>query len=151
MYVYIYIYIYTHVYVCIYIYIYIYTCTRTCTYAYNYKYTLRTIIGSVWFVSAIHFPVRCGSACVFRTCHGLVRFGSASGSGRFRPVPELNGSVRFGSAGSVGFRIPSCQCCGLGFRARSVHDLGPLCDSNFMPSESHRVLECKGSGVSLIM
>ena len=27
---------------------------------------------------------------------------------RFRPVPKLNGSVRFGSAGSVRFLVPSC-------------------------------------------
>ena len=30
---------------------------------------------------------------------------------RFRPVPESNGSVRFGSAGSVRFLIPSCHWC----------------------------------------
>ena len=52
------------------------------------------------------FPVRRGSACAFRTRRvsvrfGSVRFGSASGSGRFR-----NSTVRFGSAGSVRFLIP---------------------------------------------
>ena len=34
---------------------------------------------------------------------GLVRFGSFRFRVRLRPVPELNGSVRFGSAGSVRF------------------------------------------------
>ena len=75
--------------------------------------------GSVWFVSAPDFskinrfgsvrfgqlfvPVRCGSACVFRTWHGSVRFGSVRFRVRFRvrfpPIPEFNvlfDSVRFG-------------------------------------------------------
>ena len=79
-------------------------------------------IGSVRFVSVPDF---------FRKIIGSVRFGSdnsfsrfdavrpsffgrvvaRSGSVRFRvrfrPVPELNGSVRFGSAASVRFLIPS--------------------------------------------
>ena len=54
--------------------------------------------GSVRF-GQLHFPVRRGSACVFRTRRGSVRFGSVRFRVRFRPVPELNGSVRFGSAG----------------------------------------------------
>ena len=56
----------------------------------------------------ISFPLRRGSACVFRTRRGSVRFGSVRFHVRFRPIPELNGSVRFGSAGSVRFLIPSC-------------------------------------------
>ena len=38
--------------------------------------------GSVRFGN-VCFPVRRGSACVFRIRRGSVRFGSASGSGRF--------------------------------------------------------------------
>ena len=57
--------------------------------------------GSVRFVN-ICFPVRRYSACVFRTRPGSVRFGSASGSGRFQ-----NSTVRFGSAASVRFLFPS--------------------------------------------
>ena len=66
--------------------------------------------GSVRFGN-VFFPVRRGSACVFRTRRGSVRFGSVRFRVRFRPVPELNGSVRFGSAGSVRFLIPSCHWC----------------------------------------
>ena len=91
-----------------------------------YKSLLRTYQegnGSVRFVSLPDFskinrfgsfrfgnvfcPVRRGLACVFRTRHGSVRFGSVRFRVRFRPVPESNGSVRFGSAGSVRFLIPS--------------------------------------------
>ena len=46
-----------------------------------------------------HFPVRLGSACVVRTRRGSVRMGSVRFRIRFRPVPEFNGSVRFGSVG----------------------------------------------------
>ena len=53
--------------------------------------------GSVRFV---FFPVRRGSACVFRTRRGSARFGLVRFRVRFRRVPELNGSVRF--------LIPSC-------------------------------------------
>ena len=42
-----------------------------------------------------------GLAYVFRTRSGSVRFGSVRFRVRFRPVPELNGSVRFGRFGSV--------------------------------------------------
>ena len=53
-------------------------------------------------------PVRRGSACVFRRRRGSVRFGSVRFRVRFRPVPELiSSSVRFVSAGSVRFLIPS--------------------------------------------
>ena len=55
-------------------------------------------------VRTIKFP---GSACVCRSRRGSVRFGSVRFRSRFRPVPELNGSVRFGLAGSVWFLIPS--------------------------------------------
>ena len=53
------------------------------------------------------FPLRRGSACVFRTSRGSVRFDSVRFRVRFRPVPELNGSVWFGSASSVRFLTPS--------------------------------------------
>ena len=64
--------------------------------------------GSVRF-GKLHFPVRRGSACVFRTRRGSVQFGSVRFRVRFRPVPKLKASVRFGLAGSVRFLIPSCQ------------------------------------------
>ena len=59
-------------------------------------------ISSVRF-GKICFPVRRGSACVFRTRRGSVRFGSVRFRVRFRPVPKLNGSVRFGRFGSVAY------------------------------------------------
>ena len=55
------------------------------------------------------FPVRRGSACVVRTRRGSIRFVSVRFRVRFRPVPEFNGLIRFGSAGSVRFLIPSCH------------------------------------------
>ena len=83
-------------------------------YIYIYIYTLEGA-GSIRFISVPEFskmyrfvsvrfgndifPVRRGSACVFRTCS--VRFGSVRFRVRFRPVPDLNGSVRFGRFGSV--------------------------------------------------
>ena len=70
--------------------------------------TFRQFIGLVRFGSDKEISVRRGSACVFRTCRGSVRFSAVRFRVRFRPVPELNGSVRFGSAGSVRFLIPSC-------------------------------------------
>ena len=51
--------------------------------------------GSVRF-EQINFPVRRGSACVFRMHRGSVRFGSVRFCVRFRPVPEFSRSVRFG-------------------------------------------------------
>ena len=57
--------------------------------------TFREFIGSVRFFSENSF----------RTRRGSVRFGSDRFRVRFGPVPELNGSVRFGSAGSVRFLI----------------------------------------------
>ena len=71
--------------------------------------------GSVRFISVPDFLLRFGSEMYFSRFDavrlaffrhavarsGSVRFGAASGSGRFRPVPELNGSVRFGRFGSV--------------------------------------------------
>ena len=62
--------------------------------------------GSIRF-GQLSFPLRRGSACVFRTRRGSVRFGSVRFRLQFRPVPELIVSVRFGSAGSVRFLIPS--------------------------------------------
>ena len=64
--------------------------------------------GSVRFGQS-NLPVRRGSACAFRTRRGSVWFGSVRFHVRFRPVPELNGSDRFGSAGSVRFLVPSCK------------------------------------------
>ena len=70
--------------------------------------TFRKLIGSVRFGSEMYFSgVRRGSACVFRTRRGLVRFGSVRFRVRFRAVPELNDSVRFGRFGSVRFLIIS--------------------------------------------
>ena len=56
--------------------------------------------GSVRFGKLV-FPVRRGSACVFRTRRGSVWFDSVRFRVRFRPVPEFNGSVRFGRFGPV--------------------------------------------------
>ena len=56
--------------------------------------------GSVRFGKYI-FPVRRGSACIFRTFRSSVRFGSVRFRVRFWPVPELHISVRFGSVWSV--------------------------------------------------
>ena len=67
-------------------------------------YMFRKCIGSVRF-GQLNFPVRRGSACGFLDASWL---GSGRFRVRFRPVPESNGSVRFGSAGSVRFLIPSC-------------------------------------------
>ena len=65
--------------------------------------------GSVRFVSVSQFdavrPAFFGHV-VARS--GSVRFGSVRFRVRFRPVPEFNGSARFGRAGSARFRIPSC-------------------------------------------
>ena len=44
----------------------------------------------------LDFSIRRDSACVFRTRRGSVRFGSVRFRARFRPVPELHGSARFG-------------------------------------------------------
>ena len=60
--------------------------------------------------------------------HGSVRFGSVRFRVRFRPVPELNGLVRFGLAGSVGFLIPSFNykhCCDEGVGG-GQHQAGAL-------------------------
>ena len=59
--------------------------------------TGRKRFGSVRF-GIYYFP---GSACVFWTRRGSVRFGSVRFRVRFRPIPELNGSVRLGRFGSV--------------------------------------------------
>ena len=61
--------------------------------------------GSVRFGLFI-VPVRRGSACAFRLRRGSVRFGSVRFRVRFRPVPKLNVSVRFGRFGSVRCLIP---------------------------------------------
>ena len=60
--------------------------------------TLPKIIGSVRFGNVI-FPVRRGSACVFRTRGGSIRFGSI----RFRPVPAGSRIKRFDSVRPVRF------------------------------------------------
>ena len=62
--------------------------------------TGRNRFGSIRFV---HFLVRRGSACVFRTRRGLVRLGSLSFRVRFQPVPESYASVRFSSVRPVRF------------------------------------------------
>ena len=59
-------------------------------------------------VRTIIFPVRGGSACVFRTRRGSVRFGSVRFGSFPRPVPagsEIKrfGSIRFGRFGSVSY------------------------------------------------
>ena len=61
--------------------------------------------GSVRF-GKLHFQIGRGSARIFRTRRGLVRFVSVRFFVRFLPVPELIGSVQFGSACSVRFLIP---------------------------------------------
>ena len=71
-----------YIYIYIYIYISIYISLSLYTYIYIYIYTYYTHIISIF----LEIPPRVW----------------------FRPVPELNGSVRFGSAGSVRFPIPSC-------------------------------------------
>ena len=50
-----------------------------------------------------NFQVPRGSARVFRTRRGSVRFGSIRFRARFRPVPKLDGSARFGRFGSVSY------------------------------------------------
>ena len=62
-------------------------------------------IASVRFGN-MFFSVRRSSACVFRTRRGSVRFGSFFFRVRFRPVPELTSSVRFGS---VNVQLPCLQ------------------------------------------
>ena len=62
----------------------------------NFRKVMLHCFGSVLF-GQIVFPVRRGSACVFRTRRGSVRFGSVRFRVRFWPVPESNawfGSVR---------------------------------------------------------
>ena len=56
--------------------------------------------GSVW---QLFIPVRCSSACVFRTRNGSVRFGSVRFRVRFGPLPKSTSSVRFGRFGSVSY------------------------------------------------
>ena len=56
-------------------------------------FSKRNRFGSVRFGN-VYFPVRRGLACVFRTRRGSVRFCSVRWRIRFRPVPELIGSVR---------------------------------------------------------
>ena len=93
------------------------------------------------------FPDRRGSACVFRTRSGSVWFGSVQCRVRFRPVPELNGSVRFGSAGSVRFPIPSCllRCVDAIFfflmlhLLRIISQILPTC---FVDAYIHRFVDC---------
>ena len=65
--------------------------------------------GSVWFGTfSFSGPTRFGLRLSDASWLGLVRFGSIRFHIRFRPVPDLNGSVRFGSAGSVRFLATSC-------------------------------------------
>ena len=64
--------------------------------------TFRKFIGSVQF-GQLFAPVRRGSVCLFRTRRGSVRFGLVRFRVRFRPVPKLKASVRFGSVRPVRF------------------------------------------------
>ena len=52
-------------------------------------------------VRKITFPGSTRFGLLFWMRSGSVRFGSVRFRVRFRPIPEFNGSVRFGSAGSV--------------------------------------------------
>ena len=58
--------------------------------------------GSVRFGKVVS-TVRRGSACALRTRRGSVLSGSVRFRVRFRPIPKLNGSVRFGSIRPVRF------------------------------------------------
>ena len=123
------IYIYIYICVCIYIYIYIYiyialihraahkwgwSCVAPTSYHYLMLYSGRNRFGSGLFdKSSVRFgsvrlgnlisSVWRGSACVFRTGRGSVRFGSVRFRIRLRPVPEIHGSVRFCSVRPVRF------------------------------------------------
>ena len=120
--------------ICVYVYIYIYICVHTSVrytrcglalYARLLYWDAEVFIGHVLYAALVFYrhvrkkpvrfgicraPLRRGSPCwpsflgrvVARS--GSVRFVPASGSGRFR-----NLTVRFGSAGSVRFLIPSCR------------------------------------------
>ena len=93
------------------------------------------LIGSVRF-GQICFPVRRDSACAFRTRRGSVRFGSVRFRVRFRPVPKLNGSVRFAFLFlPAPRRLLSSSCC-LG--AANPSTAGRACvDSTFGPAFGH--------------
>ena len=96
----VYTYIYIHMCMYIYIYIYIRMLNRREPIRFGLfrfqTFSKNRLFGSVRFGKSF-FPVRCDSACVFRTRRGSVRFGSVGFHVRFWPVPELSGSVRFGS------------------------------------------------------
>ena len=108
IYIYIHIYVYTHIYIYIHMYVYIYI------YIYIYIKGRKEPVLSVPDFSKINrfasvrfgqrfVPVRRGSACAFRTQGGSVRSGSVRFHVRFRPVPKLKDSVRFGRFGLVYF------------------------------------------------
>ena len=94
---YIYISIYLSIYLSLSIYIYIYI--------YIYTYSKIRRFGSVRFGKLV-FPVRRGSACVFRTRRGLVWFGSVRFRvrvRRFRNYSDWFASVRLCLFGSVSY------------------------------------------------
>ena len=62
----------------------------------------RNRVGSLRF-GQLFVPVRRSSAHVFRTRRGSVRSGSVCFRVRFRPVPEFDGSVRYGRFGLVSY------------------------------------------------
>ena len=69
--------------------------------------------GSVRF-GQLFVPVRRGLACIFRTGRGSVWFSSVCFRVRFWPVPEFDGSVRFGRFGSVSYSYLMCSPCATG-------------------------------------
>ena len=71
----------------------------------RFRTFLRQIIGSVRFGAAIHFSGSMQLGLRFSARHGSVWFGSVRFRVRFRPVPKLNISVRFGRFGSVSHSI----------------------------------------------
>ena len=124
--------IYIYIYICTYIYIYIYICNYIYIYIYIYMsrpgavnsrmHTFpETMLDLLWlntqcyvFGHGIRYPglfllrieIMKNDRNTFSQClegTGSVRFVSVRFRVRFRPVPELNGSVRFGSVrfGSV--------------------------------------------------
>ena len=92
--------------------------------------------GSVRF-GKLNFPVRRGSAFVFRARRGSVRLKSVCFRVRFRPVPEFNGSVRFGRFVSVSYS--SCICL---FR-----DLEVCTSAKHIPCRLPDTTDCNTLGV----
>ena len=85
--------------ICIYIYMYIYRKETVRFDSFRFQ-TFRKFMGLVRFGSAFCLP-RFDAVRLAFSRHAVARFGSVRFRVRFRPVPELNGSVRFGRFGSV--------------------------------------------------